>query len=131
MKGCSAFPKAPASLEPHHQIGGWGLTPLQRYSQYILLPQLTAQLYFVMCISCDQSCSSRGRYCSWWADMFIVFYSMSDLMNKQCCRLQEITWPYYHSTREFKKFPSGYKNLDPQARSSRLKTINSSHTLSH
>ena len=32
MKGCSAFPKAPASLEPHHQIvqchiqdthGGW------------------------------------------------------------------------------------------------------------
>ena len=50
MKGCSAFPKAPASLEPHHQIychtqdTHWGgLTPLQRCSRCILQPQPTRQ----------------------------------------------------------------------------------------
>ena len=50
MKACSTFPKAPASLEPHHQIfsviyrtlvGGGGLTPRQRCSWCILQPQLT------------------------------------------------------------------------------------------
>ena len=56
MKGYSAFPKAPALLEPHHQIaschiqdtryGGGGLTPLQRCSQCILQPQLTGQSLF-------------------------------------------------------------------------------------
>ena len=44
MKGYFAFPKAQALLEPHHQIvkcyilktRWWkGLTPLQKYSQYI------------------------------------------------------------------------------------------------
>ena len=41
-KGCSAFPKAPASLEPHnHSLGG--LTPLQRYCRCILQPQPTGQ----------------------------------------------------------------------------------------
>ncbi len=48
MKGYSAFPKAPALLEPHHQIvlchiqdSRWGgiLTPLQRCSQCILQPR--------------------------------------------------------------------------------------------
>ena len=46
MKGYSAFPKVPASLEPHHQIvlchiqvARWGLTPLQKCSRCILQPQ--------------------------------------------------------------------------------------------
>ena len=51
MKGYSAFPKAPALLEPYHQIvychiqdTPWGgLTPLWRCSQCILQPQLTGQ----------------------------------------------------------------------------------------
>ena len=51
MKGYSAFPKAPALLEPHHQIvkchiqdTRWGgLTPLQRSSRCILEPQPTGQ----------------------------------------------------------------------------------------
>ena len=55
MKGCSAFPKASASLEPHHQMTptqrvswiwhslGRGLTPLQRSSWCILQPQPTGQ----------------------------------------------------------------------------------------
>ena len=53
IKGYSAFPKAPALLETHHQIVychiqdtrwvGWGLTPLQRSSQCILQPQPTGQ----------------------------------------------------------------------------------------
>ena len=51
MKGYSAFPKAPALLEPHHQIvlchiqdTCWGgLSPLQRSSRCILQPQLTGQ----------------------------------------------------------------------------------------
>ena len=53
-KGYSAFPRAPASLEPHHQIvwghvktligGGGGLTPLQRWSRRILQPQPTVHL---------------------------------------------------------------------------------------
>ena len=52
MKGCSTFPKAPASLEPHHQIVlshipghslCGGITPLQRYSRCILEPQPTGQ----------------------------------------------------------------------------------------
>ena len=52
MKWCSAFPKASASLEPHHQIvycyiqdTHWGgvLPPLQRCSLCILQPQLTGQ----------------------------------------------------------------------------------------
>ena len=47
MKGYSAFPKVPASLEPHHQIvychiqethWGRGLTPLQRCSWCTLQP---------------------------------------------------------------------------------------------
>ena len=51
-KGYSTFPKAPASLEPHHQIvlchiqnthRGGGFTPLQRCSQSILQPQPTEQ----------------------------------------------------------------------------------------
>ena len=50
VKWCSAFPKAPASLEPHHQIvechiqdTHWGgdLTPLQRCSRCILQLQPT------------------------------------------------------------------------------------------
>ena len=48
MKGYHTFPKA-SILEPHHQIVYFhtqdthrgGLTPLQRYNQYILQPQLT------------------------------------------------------------------------------------------
>ena len=48
MKGFSAFPKA-QRLEPHHQIAQchiqdtllWSLTPLQRSSRGILLPQPT------------------------------------------------------------------------------------------
>ena len=51
VKGCSAFPKAPASLELHHQIvqchiqdtHGGGLTPLLTCSWCILLPQPTGQ----------------------------------------------------------------------------------------
>ena len=52
IKGYSAFLKAPASLEPRHQIvqchiqdtrRGEGLTPLQRRSQCILQPQPTGQ----------------------------------------------------------------------------------------
>ena len=51
MKEYSAFPKAPASLEPHHQIVSchiqdtiwWGPTPLQRSGWYILLPQPNEQ----------------------------------------------------------------------------------------
>ena len=50
-KGYSAFPKAPALLEPHDQIvlchiqdTRWGgLTPLQRSSRCILQPQPTGQ----------------------------------------------------------------------------------------
>ena len=54
IKGYSAFPKAPASLESHHQIvsyhiqdthWGRGLTPLERSSQCILQPQPTGQMY--------------------------------------------------------------------------------------
>ena len=49
IKGYSAFPKSPALLKPYHQIVLchirdilWNsLTPLQRYSQCILQPQLT------------------------------------------------------------------------------------------
>ena len=46
MKRFSAFPKAPALLEPHpgHSIEGGCLTPLQRCSQCILQPQLTRPL---------------------------------------------------------------------------------------
>ena len=52
IKGYSAFPKAPALLEPHHQIFsviirtlmGGDLTPLQRSSRCILQPQPTGQL---------------------------------------------------------------------------------------
>ena len=49
MEGCSAFPKAPALLEPHHQIvlchnqdthWGKGLTPLQRCIWCILQTQV-------------------------------------------------------------------------------------------
>ena len=56
MKGYSVFPKAPASLEPHHQIvlchiqdtrWGGGLTPLQRSSRCILQLQLTGQNRFI------------------------------------------------------------------------------------
>ena len=60
MKGYSAFPKAPASLEPQHQVvsshmqdtrgqGEGGHTPLQRCSRCILQPrsQVTGQEYFV------------------------------------------------------------------------------------
>ena len=50
MKGHSEFPKAPALLEPHHQIychiqdTRWGSrTPLQRCSRFILQPQATGQ----------------------------------------------------------------------------------------
>ena len=52
LKGYSTFPKDPALLEPHHQIGyvhildtRWarGLTPLQRCSQCILQLQPTGQ----------------------------------------------------------------------------------------
>ena len=51
MKGCSALPKAPALLEPHHQIDclvslvgrGAVLPPLQRFSQCIHQPQPTGQ----------------------------------------------------------------------------------------
>ena len=43
MKGCSTFPKAPTSLEPHYHIqDSWrrrGLTTLQRCSWCILQPQ--------------------------------------------------------------------------------------------
>ena len=55
MKGYSVFPKAPALLEPHHQIAychiqdtrcGEGLTPLQRNSRCILQPQPTGQWNF-------------------------------------------------------------------------------------
>ena len=51
MKGCSTFPKLPASLEPRHQIvylrhSLRGLIPLQRCSQCILKLQLTRQLDF-------------------------------------------------------------------------------------
>ena len=50
-KECSSFPKAPALLEPHHQIvqcdiqkTRWGsLTPLQRCSRCILQPKPTEQ----------------------------------------------------------------------------------------
>ena len=49
VKGYSAFPKAPALLEPHYQIVSyhikdthWGsLTPLKGYSRCILQPQPT------------------------------------------------------------------------------------------
>ena len=52
MKRYSAFPKAPALLEPHHQIvkchiqdTRWGgHTPLQRSSRCILQPQPTGQI---------------------------------------------------------------------------------------
>ena len=48
MKRYSTFPKAPALLEPHHQIVSchiqntcwWSLIPLQRCSRCILQPQL-------------------------------------------------------------------------------------------
>ena len=59
INGYSAFPKTPALLEPHHQIVqchiqdtryGGGLTPLQRYSQCILQPQLTGQKKKKICI---------------------------------------------------------------------------------
>ena len=51
MKGYSAFPKAPASLEPHQRLFSVisrtlveeGLTPLQSCSQCILQLQLTKQ----------------------------------------------------------------------------------------
>ena len=51
MKGYSAFPKAPALLEHHHQIllvsylghSLVGLTPLQRSSRCILQPKPTGQ----------------------------------------------------------------------------------------
>ena len=52
MKGCSVFPKAPALLEPHHQIVSchirtlvWAeaFTLLQRCSRCILQPQPTGQ----------------------------------------------------------------------------------------
>ena len=54
IKGYSAFPKAPASLEPHNQtavisrtlVGGGGLTTLQRCSQCILQPQPTGQEFY-------------------------------------------------------------------------------------
>ena len=46
MKGYSAFPKAPALLEPQHHnqdthCGMAGLTPLQRWIRCILQPQPT------------------------------------------------------------------------------------------
>ena len=48
IKGYSAFPKAPALLEPHHQtLWGGGPTPLQRCSQCILQPQPTGQLIYL------------------------------------------------------------------------------------
>ena len=55
MKGYSAFPKAPALLEPHHQIfqchtqeTRWeSLIPLQRCSRCILQPQPTSRLKLV------------------------------------------------------------------------------------
>ena len=48
MKGCSAFPKTTASLEPHHQIvghllGGGGVLPLCRVSETV--KQRWQQLY--------------------------------------------------------------------------------------
>ena len=67
MKGCSAFTKAPASLEPQHQIISchiqdthwwWGLTPLQRCSRCILQPQPT------------------GRWVSeWWSSKYLCNYT--------------------------------------------------------
>ena len=55
IKGYSAFPKAPASLEPHHQNvchiqdPRWrGPTPLQRCSRCILQPQPTGQYIVLM-----------------------------------------------------------------------------------
>ena len=62
MKRYSAFPKAPALLEPHYQIvkcyiqdTRWGSYPLQRCSRCILLPQPTG-LYLFSVYSCCCCC---------------------------------------------------------------------------
>ena len=79
-KVCSAFPKAPASLEPHHQIvkchiqdtrWGGGLTPLQRCSRCILLPQPTGQLVYTAFFN---SCPFKYRvYVKFCLDLPNVF----------------------------------------------------------
>ena len=81
MKGCSAFPKAPALLEPHHQIDyqdtrWWGVTLLQRSIRCIQQPQPTEQ--FALCGACMFVWMCVQVYtCVWlWVDHRYVYTYM-------------------------------------------------------
>ena len=47
MKGCSIFPKAPALLEPHHQIVSCHIQDTRWWGQCILQPQFCWFFVFV------------------------------------------------------------------------------------
>ena len=79
IKGYSAFPKAPATLEPQHQIvlcyiqdTHWrGFTPLQGSSRCILQPQPTGQY---ICIF-DRLLSTCYKTPTWSDPILTIWYA--------------------------------------------------------
>ena len=115
MKGYSTFPKAPASLEPHHQtvlchIQGthwWGdLTPLQRCSQCISLGVGLVLWHINLCrLFNTKSTLVEGQVGEWGVHTLLKSMSWFQTLSLQCC--SPVLLPLCHEN-----IPHEYRHIE-------------------